>query len=91
MEIFWSNFSGTTNNCHIEPFLDTVDDLFLFQHITELTRFRQDEISSLLDLVFTNKQDLFNNLSYLSPLWSSDHIYIEFDLICYLEPKKLIL
>ena len=86
----WSNFSGTTNNCHIEPFLDTVDDLFLFQHITEPTRFRQDEIPSLLDLVFTNEQDMVNNLSYLLPLGSSDHICIEFDLICYLEPKKFV-
>ena len=34
-EISWSDFSGTTNNCHIESFLDVVDDLFLFQHVTE--------------------------------------------------------
>ena len=74
-EISWLNLSGTTNNCHIEPFLDTVNDLFLFQHITKPTRFRQDEIPSLLDLVFTNEQDMVNNLSYLPPLGSSDHSY----------------
>ena len=42
----------------------------------------------MLDLVFTNEQDMFNNLVYLPPLGNSDHICIEFDLICYSEPKK---
>ena len=45
---------------------------------------------SLLDLFFTNKQDMVNNLSYLLPLGSIDHIWIEFYLICYLEPKKFV-
>ena len=40
-EISWSELSGSTNNCHIEPFLDVVDDLFLFQHVCQPTRFRQ--------------------------------------------------
>ena len=42
----------------------------------------------MLDLVFTNEQDMINNLSYLPPLGNSDHICIEFDLTCYIEPKK---
>ena len=87
-EISWSNFSGTTNNCHIEPFLDAVDDLFLFQHVTEPTRLRQEETPSLLDLIFTNEQDMINNLLYSPPLGNSDHICIEFDLTCYLELSK---
>ena len=66
-EISWSNLSGTTNNCHIEPFLDAIDDLFLFQHITEPTTFRQDKIPSLLDLIFTNKQDIITYHTYY--LW----------------------
>ena len=41
-EISWSDLSGTTNNSHIEPFLDVVDDLSLFQHITAPTRFRSE-------------------------------------------------
>ena len=42
----------------------------------------------MLDLIFTNEQDMIKNLAYLPPLGNSDHICIEFDLICYLEPKK---
>ena len=33
---------------------------------------------------------MINNLSYLPPLGNSDHICIEFDLTCYLEPKKSV-
>ena len=29
-EISWSEMSGSTNNCHIEPFFDVVDDLLYF-------------------------------------------------------------
>ena len=72
--IYWSNFSGTGDNCRIEPFLDTIDDLFLFQHINEPTRYREEETPSLLDLVFTNEQDMISNLVYLPPLGNSDHI-----------------
>ena len=79
-EVSWSDLSGSTTNCHITPFLDSVDDLYLFQHVTEPTRIRQDESPSLLDLVFTNEQDMINNLSYLQPLGNSDHICIQFDI-----------
>ena len=87
-EISWSDFSGTSSNCRIEPFLDVVDDLFLFQHITEPTRFIQEETPSLLDLVFTNEQDMINSISYLPPLGNSGHICIEFELVCYAELRK---
>ena len=73
-EISWSDFSGATNNGHIEPFLEVVDDLFLFQHITAPTRFRPGETPSLLDLVFTNEQDMINNILHLPPLGNSDHV-----------------
>ena len=90
----WANSSHRRNGASIafsvSQLMDYYDDLFLFQHITEPTRFRQEEIPNLLDLVFTNEQDMINNLSYLPPLGSSDHICIEFDLICYPEPRKSV-
>ena len=39
--------------------------------------------------VFTNEEDMITNLSYLPPLGNSDHIYIQFDLVCYSEPKRM--
>ena len=34
-------YSGTTSNSNIAPFIDTINDLILFQHITEPTRYVQ--------------------------------------------------
>ena len=85
-EITWSDFSGSTTNSHIVPFLDSVDDLFLLQHVDKPTRIRQGDSPSLLDLVLTNEENM--NLMYLPPLGNSDHICIQFDLLRYLEPKK---
>ena len=39
-EVTWSDLSGSTTNSHIVPFLDSVDDLFLFQHVNKPTRIR---------------------------------------------------
>jgi len=80
--------SGSTSNSHIEPFIDVVDDLFLFQHVDQPKRFRQNVLPSLLDLIFTSELDMINNLSYLPPLGNSDHICIKFNLVCYAEEKK---
>ena len=87
-EVTWSKLSGSTTNFHVEPFLDSMDDLYLFQHVNEPTRIRQGESPSLIDLVFTNEEDLASNLSDLPPLRNSDYICIQFDLTCYSEPKK---
>ena len=32
---------------------------------------------------------MITNLSCLPPLGNSDHICIQFDLVCYLEPKRM--
>ena len=42
----------------------------------------------MLVFVFTNEQDMINSISYLPPLGNSDHIGIEFELICYAELRK---
>ena len=87
-EISWSDLSGSTSNSHIEAFVDVVDDLFLFQHVCKPTRFRLNESPSLLYFIFTNESDMINNLLYLPPLGNSDHICMEFNLMCYTEQKK---
>ena len=84
-EIVWSDLSGSSNNSHIEPFLDSVDDLFLFQHVCNPTRFRQAVSLSLLHLVFTSEKDMVANPSYLLPLGNSDHICLQFSVLCYSE------
>ena len=81
-DIVWSNMSVNPRNTYVESFIDTIQDLFLFQHIQESTRFRPGT-TSLLDLVFTNEADMINHIDYLPGLVNSDHVCIRFHLSCY--------
>ena len=69
-------------NTYVESFIDTIQDLSLFQHIQEPTCFRPGT-TSLLDLVFTNEADMINHIDYLPGLGNSDHVCIRFHLSCY--------
>ena len=51
---------------------DVFTDCFLHQHVKELTRFRNDE-SSTLDLIFTKEEEDVRDIEVLQPLGSSDH------------------
>ena len=82
-DINWSNMSVNPRNAHVESFIDTIQDLFLFQHIQEPTRFRPGTTPSLLDLVFTNEANIINHIDYLPGLGNSDHVCIYFHLSCY--------
>ena len=62
--------------------------MFLFQHVTEPTRYRSCDTPSLLDLVFTNELDMISNISYFPPLGNSDHVCIVFDMVCYTQCKE---
>jgi len=48
-DITWLDYCGNTTNHYIEPFLHMIDNLFLFQHVTEPTRYRSSDTPSLLD------------------------------------------
>ena len=63
-EIDWENESSDEKNEHLTTFINTVQDCFLHQHVTENTRFRLGEEPSLLDLIFTNEEGLICNLEY---------------------------
>ena len=73
---------------HLLNFIETLQDCFLHQHITEPTHHRDGEQSNLLDLILTSEEGMVQNLSYHLPLGESDHIVIIFDLP--LEQKKMI-
>jgi len=52
------------------------------QRVMEPTRFRGDVTSHLLDLVFTNNENMIENLKYLPGLGSSDHLCISELPVC---------
>ena len=82
-DINWSTMSVNPRNTHADYFIDTIQDLFLFQHIQEPTHFRPGTTLSLLDLVFTNEDNMINHIDYLPGLGKSDHVCIRFHLSCY--------
>ena len=64
----WKNML-TSCNSSVQLFLDTVQDQFILQ----FNRYRGEETLSLLDLVFTDDENMIENLTYLPGLGSSDH------------------
>ena len=67
----------TSSSPHSQLLIDTVQDLFMCQHVMEPTRFRGNDT---LDLVFTNNDNMIENLKYLPGLGSSDHLCISLDV-----------
>ncbi|CAL4181599.1 unnamed protein product, partial [Meganyctiphanes norvegica] len=63
-----------------ELFLDVVNDCFLYQHVGEDTRFRNDQ-SSTLDLIFTKEEGDVKNIEILCPLGQSDHGIVSADFV----------
>ena len=52
----------------------------LEQWVEELTRYRGQEVPSLLDLVFSKMLEHRPNIKYLSPMGRSDHVVLEINL-----------
>jgi hypothetical protein len=85
-EINWKTNDASTSENHMATlFLECIRDTYLFQHVKENTRFRENEESSLLDLVLTNEENMINNIQFLPSLGKSDHITLLFDFNCYIE------
>jgi exonuclease III len=83
-EIDWENVhTNEPENHRSHTFIKTFQDLFLYQHTTEHTRYREGHNPSLLDLIITNEEGMVNKIQYLSPLGKSDHICISFDTNMY--------
>ena len=61
-------------------FLTGVEDLGIFQHVKESTRFRGQQ-KSCLDLIFTKEESMVNEVTELPPLGKSDHVCQKWSLI----------
>ena len=53
----------------------------------EPTRFREGQVPSVLDLVFTNEEGMISNLNYDPGLGASDHCLLSFDFNCYVQTE----
>ena len=77
----WDKLSAL--NTVTQTFMDTTLDNFLHQHVDRPTRYRGNDIPSTLDLVFTNEEDMVEDIEYNSALGLSDHLTMLIKYNCY--------
>ena len=88
-QIDWTaSFSYAPDGHHSHKFIEGIQECGLTQHVTRATRYRKGERPSTLDIILTNEEGLVQNLDYLPPIGNSDHIVLEFDLVCYAQMGK---
>lgn len=83
--INWTNNVGYTSDSYAQQIIDELNDLFLYQHVDKPTRYRQNQIPSILDLVISNEEHMINEISYQPGLGLSDHVCLNFNYSCYVE------
>ena len=92
-EICWE-LQSTKNRNDVESdashFLRACKDSYLVQHQSEPTRHRKGQKPSLLDLVFSNKEELVMNTTTCASLGKSDHSILVVELNCKALPKEHI-
>ncbi len=62
--------------------------MFLFQHITECTCYREVLNPSILDLILTNMEGMVNDIQYSPPLGKNDHVCLVFNTNMYAHTDK---
>ena len=69
-------------NCAIgQLFHENALDNLLVQHVNFNTRHRVNNNPSRLDLIFTNEEEMIENISSKAPIGLSDHVRISFELV----------
>ena len=63
-------------------FLNATKDAFLLQHQTVPTRHREGQKSNILDLVFSNAEDLVQDITLAPAIGKSDHFTLLVNLNC---------
>ena len=66
-------------------FIESIRESFLFHHVSKPTRIRENNEPSILDLVFTNEEEIISDIQYKSSLEKSDHLIISLKFNNYLD------
>jgi hypothetical protein len=70
----------TSSDSPAYKFLDQVQEMYLIQHVSQTTRSRAGINPSLLDLIFTDEENLLGDINYEVPLGKSDHLCLSWKI-----------
>ena len=82
--ISWSSNNVDTQGQHTVAarcFLDVINDCYMIQNVTDFTHNREEENSTLLDLVLTKNELEIENFSHISPVGASHHDVLAFEFV----------
>ena len=83
-EINWINNSTTVSENHpATKFLECIRDAYLYQHVKEPTRVRENNEPSTLDFVLTNEESMVENINFDPELGKCDHLTLSFEYTCF--------
>jgi len=82
----WNNKSDNTE-AQDYNFTQCIQDNVLYQHVNKPIRWRGTDTPHVLDLVFTNEENMVSEKEYLSSLGKSDHCVLQFQFNCYTKLK----
>ena len=76
-EIDWESMTTEKNINHSsQHFIDAIRDTYLYQHVTQPTRYRHGQNPNLLDLILTSSEESVSNLEYHAGIGLSDHLVL---------------
>ena len=88
-DINWETYSTHQSLDSKEAkFLNTIQDCYLYQHVTKPTRRRGKDQPSKIDLIFTDESMQVSDIVHHAPLGKSDHDVLSFKFHCYLDFAK---
>ena len=67
--------------------MEAIRDSFFVQHVVKSTHYRGDQTANVLDLVFTNEQEMIDNIRHEATVGKSHHQTLLFKLKCNTEKK----
>ena len=70
----------TIQNNTSTKFIDSTRDALLTQKVIKPTRHRENQKSSMIDLIFVNEENLVSDINHECPVGLSDHEVLIFDL-----------
>ena len=74
------SLDASTHFSHV--FVETIQDCYLSQEVSEPTRYREGNTPHILDLILSTQDQLVRRLKYSPGIGKSDHLCLRFSLAC---------